>query len=270
MRSSRIVSRTGAVALGIAVGAVGISATASAQGRTLQRPIGDFIAAQGSLPAPEGFTANFIGWIGKEPPGPPDGALTGIMTLDYAGLDASAVNDAFGPGTVREPKIDGAVVERELPGGQTNVKVRIRTRDELAYVHHCADPTDTNVCPAGEVAFGVSAEELLAGADPERTAYGSSSFELEYNVSRPPGDPMEDLIALFFDGLAYDSLPIAVTFSGSAEGELREPSGCPEGTLGRAWTVQTGLILAGIHNGFKGALGDAFPAEWLEIRPECQ
>jgi hypothetical protein len=145
-----------------------------------------------------------------------------------------------------------------------------RIQEELAYVHQCGPAVPGNICPAGEVSFGVSAEELKAGANPAAAAYGSSSLELNYNVSRPPGEPMEDLIALFFGGLDYDSLPLAVTFSGRADGELRAASGCPEGTPGRAWTVQTGLILAGIHNGFKGALGDAFPAEWLEIRPECQ
>ena len=93
---------------------------------------------------------------------------------------------------------------------------------------------------------------------------------------------MEDLIQMFFGGadvdgdtvvdvppLPYDSFPLFVAFSGRADGELRAASGCPEGTSGRASTVQTGLIGAAIHNGFKGALVDAFPAEWVEIRPEC-
>jgi hypothetical protein len=256
MRPSRMLSRSAVIAVTIGIGAAGMASSAGAQGKLIARPIGDFISAQGKvIPPPAGFSANFIGWIGKEPPGPPDGALTGIMTLDYAGLDAAAVNAARGAGTVPVPTIAGIVIERALASGQTNVKIRLETTNELAYIHHCGVPIpDVNICPAGEVAFGVSAEELEAGADPARAAYGSSRFGIEYNVSRPPGAPMEDLIQLFFGGLAYDSLPITVTFSGSAEGELRAPSGCPEGTPGRAWAVQTGLIAAGFHSGFKGAL----------------
>ena len=116
--------------------------------------------------------------------------------------------------------------------------------------------------------FGLTPAE--AAADPAGAAYGSSVFEIEYNVSRPLGDPMEDLIAAFFTGLPYDFVPLLVAFSGgSADGPLRAASSCPEGTSGRAWTVQTGLIRAAIHNAFKGALVDAFPAEWVEIQPEC-
>jgi len=257
MRSSWIASRIAALAMGIAMGILGNASTASAQGTVLQRPIEDFVDAQGTMPAPPGFTANYIGWIGRTGPKEP---LTRIMTLDYAGLDAAAVGLA-------PPEMRGTVTERPLANGQTNVKVTLRTRNELAYVHQCAPPIPGNVCPAGAVLFGLTPPE--AAADPAGAAYGSSVFEIEYNVSRPLGDPMEDLIALFFTGLPYDSLPLFVAFSGGGDGPLRADSGCPEGTSGTAWTVQTGLILAGIHNGFRGALGDAFPAEWVEIRPEC-
>ena len=257
MSSSCIVSRIGAIAVAIAMGNPVIASTASAQGTALQRPIEDFLAAQGTLPAPPGFTANFIGWIGRSGPNEP---LTRIMTLDYAGLDAAAVGLPL-------PEMEGTVTEKPLANGQTNVKVTLRTRNELAYVHQCAAPIPGNPCPAGAVLFGLIPAE--AAADPAGAAYGSSVFEIEYNVSRPLGDSMEDLIALFFTGLPYDSLPLFVAFSGRADGPLRAASGCPEGTSGRAWAAQTGLISAGIHNGFRGALVDAFPAEWVEIRSEC-
>lgn len=263
MRSSWMVSRIGAIAVTIAVGASGV---ASAQGTVLQRPIQDFVAAQGQFPPPPGFTANFVGWIGRA--GPKED-LSRIMTIDYAGLDAKAVG-------LPAPQIAGSVIERPLRNGQTNVKVTLRTRDALSYVHECAAPIPGNPCPAGDISFGISALELMGGADPSAAAYGSSLFQIEYNVSRALGAPMEDLIQMFFGGLPpvpplpYDALPLFVGFSGGARGPLRSASGCPEGTSGQAWTVQTGLIGAAIHNGFKGALVDAFPAEWVEILPECE
>jgi len=270
MSSNRIVSRIGAIAVAIAIGAVGFASPASAQGTVLQRPIGDFVAAQGTVvPPPPGFTANFVGWIGRT--GPHED-LTRIMTFDYAGLDAAAVG-------LPAPEMAGTVTERPLANGWTNVKVTLRTRNELAYVHECGVPIPTNACPAGDLLFGLTPPE--AAADPGQAAYGSSLFEIEYDVNRAPGAPMEDLIRMFFGcpdfpngciapWLGYDAAPLFVAFTGSAEGPLREASGCPEGTSGRASTVQTGLIRAAIHNGFKGALADAFPAEWVEIRPECQ
>lgn len=257
MSRGRIVARIAALASAIALGMLWSSSSARAQGTVLQRPIEDFVAAQGTLPAPPGFTANFIGWIGRT--GPHED-LTRIMTFDYAGLDAAAAG-------LPAPEIGGTVTERPLANGMTHVKVLLRTRNELAYVHACGAPIPGNPCPAGAILFGLTPAE--AAGNPGGAAYGSSLFDVEYQVARAPGAPMEDLIALFFGGLPYDSLPLFAGFTGSADGPLRAASGCPEGTLGRASAVQTGLILAAIHNGFTGALGDAFPAEWVEIRPEC-
>ena len=245
---------------------LGSATSALAQDGLLQRPIGDFLAAQvPSWPAPPGFSANYVGWIGRSGPKEP---LTRIMTIDYAGLDATAVG-------LPQPAFSGSVVERPLGNGQTNVKVNLRTRNALAYVHNCAAPIPGNACPAGDIVFGFSALELAQGADPSQAAFGSSVFQIEYNVSRASGAPMENLIQMFFGGtdpvppLGYDALPLFVGFSGGADGPLRAASGCAEATSGSAWTVQTGLIGAAIHNGFNGALADAFPAEWVELRPEC-
>ena len=257
MRTNRIPTHMALLALSGAIANFAGPAPASAQGTVLQRPIQDFVVAQGTLPAPPGFTANFIGWIGRT--GPKED-LTTIMTFDYAGLDAASVG-------LPAPRIRGTVIERPLANGGTNVKISLQTSKELAYVHACAAPIPGNPCPAGAVLFGLTPAE--AAADPPAAAYGSSNFQVEYNVARPPGAPMEDLIALFFGGLPYDSLPLMVAFAGSANGPLRAASGCPEGTAGRASATQTGLILAGIRNGFRGALVDAFPAEWVDIRPEC-
>ena len=257
MKTRRITIRLAALAVGFTISMFGSAAPASAQGAVLQRPIGDFIIAQGTQPVPPGFTASFIGWLGRMGP---HADISGIMTLYYAGLDAAAVG-------LPAPEISGTVTERPLANGTTNVKVSLRTRNELAYVHNCGAPTPDNNCPAGAVVFGLTPAE--AATNPGGAAYGSSLFEVEYNVARAPGTPMEDLMQLFFGGLPYDSLPLFVGFTGSANGRLRAASGCAEGTVGRASTTQTGLILAGIHNGFSGALVDAFPAEWLEIRPNC-
>ena len=253
MDAKRLTTRLTVIAAASAASLFGGTAPAGAQGTVLQRPIEDFLVAQGTLPTLPGFATNFISWTGRS--GPKED-VTRVMTLDYAGLDAASVG-------LPAPELHGTVTERPLASGMTNVRVSLRTRNELAYVHECAG----DGCPIGAVLFGLTPTE--AAADPGGAAYGSSLLEVEYEVARAPGAPMEDLIALFFVGLPYDSLPLFAAFTGSADGPLRAASGCAEGTTGRASTTQTGLILAGIHNGFRGALGDAFPAEWVDIRPEC-
>ena len=104
-------------------------------------------------------------------------------------------------------------------------------------------------------------EEVAEGAE---AALGDSTFEVVYVVDRAQGGPMEDLIDVAFTG--GGSLLFA-SFFATADGTFREASGFGEGAPGRASVQQTGLILPGIHNGFKGALSDAFPAEWIDMHP---
>ncbi len=112
--------------LGIAVAVlVTLGAPAAmAQGRTVTRPISDWIAAQGSMTAAGwaaalgyGFIASYVAWTGRTGPHEDIGLL---MVVDYAGLDAEAVEvevDSGGAVTVPTKLIEITLSKgRELWG----------------------------------------------------------------------------------------------------------------------------------------------------------
>ena len=243
MSSRCIVSRIGVQGLGVAIAILVAASSAWAQGMTLTRPIGDWLSAQGSCSwVPKDFGANYISWTGRTPP---NGDVDVLATMDYAGVASN-------------PTITGTVIERALPDGRTLVKVKVVARDALTSV------SDFTGGVLGSVLYGPT--------------LGNCSFEAEYVVARAPGDPMEDVFAaLFFDpknkkdwrcrptptSLPFEDLHF-VGFAGNAQGQ------CRDGSASQLSVVQTGLIGTAFQNGFRGALGDAFPAEFVGFQPECQ
>jgi hypothetical protein len=210
------------------------SPSAMAQGMAIQRPISDWLAAQGSMTAEEWanllqmpFIVNYVTWSGRT--GPHD-AITLLMVVDYAGLDAEA-------------EISGRVIERPLSGGRTEVHVTLHTRNALTSV--------LNFTGSPPV-FGATLFEGL----------GDSLLEAVYVVPRAPGAPMEDLVQVVFTTPPDWSF---VKFFAMASGEFTAASEFGEGTPGSASTQQAGLLGPALRNGFRGALGDAFPAEWIDL-----
>jgi len=255
MSWSCIVRRIAALGLGIAIGILGTAPSASAQGKTVTRPIGDWLSAQGSCSSvPAWLTTNYFSWTGRTPP---NGEVDLLATMDYAGVDARSLG--------LPTAISGTVIERVVDG-RTLVKVKVGARGALTYVE------EYDVSGPVQVVFGTTPDDVAGGASP---TLGNASFELEYVVERAPGGPMEDVFAaLFFDGTsdwvcspAPVSLPFEdlhlLGFAGTAGGP------CSDGSASRFSVVQTGLIGAAFKNGFRGALGDAFPAEFINIRPGC-
>src|SRR5262245_51220364 len=255
MRSSRTVSRI--VGLGMAIGMFGSTSSAWAQRGTLTRPIGDWLAAQGSCQTPPGFSTNYISWTGRRVQ--PDGPLDRVATMDYAGVDARLIADSGGPAL--PTRITGTVIERVISVDPplTNVTVKVVARSALSY----ANEFDSSTGTTGDLFFGTTPQDVINGADP---ALGNCTLEAEYVAPRAPGGPMEDLFAGLFGLACPNPVPLDlrfVRFAGNADGE------CRDGSASLLNVTQTGLVAAAIHNGFQGALGDAFPAEWVELRPEC-
>ena len=254
---SCIVSRIAALGLGITIGIVGDASSAWAQGKTATRPIGDWLSAQGSCTSvPVNYAANYFSWTGKPAP---NGLVNLLATMDYAGVDAAALG--------LPTAITGTVIEGALADGRTRVKVKVVARDALTYVQEFDGST------IGSLVFGTTPDDVSGGASP---TLGKASFELEYVVARSLGDPMEDVFAGFFvqfgepgwvcspetPPIAFEDLHF-LGFAGTAGGP------CADGSASQFSVVQTGLIGAALTNGFRGALGDAFPAEFITIRPEC-
>ncbi len=215
----------------VVVAALGAASVAQVQAST--RPIADFLSKQGSQDWSvifPGFIEDYLAWTGR-PAGNPTAPIDRVAFIDYAGFYSSATN------------VSGSVVENPLAGGGTEVKVRLRASNVLSYA----------VDLGGATLFGATPAEVAGGAVP---ALGSALLELTYTVSRLPGGPMEDVMDVIFQ----QGGGLTVSFQGTASGKL------PDGRPGRMTLSQTGLIEAGIANGFKGALGDAFPAEVIDIR----
>jgi hypothetical protein len=256
--------------LGIALLGLCVSiATANAA----QRPIADFLSAQGSyflaldaagnvdcvashsrLPGEgDGFLwvdpiRNFTGWSDPSPDRPY------FLSMDYAGLaEAWLIANGMSLGTT----FSGSISERALPDGRAEVSVILLTRNALAW----AGDMTTGGFADGELVFGYRAPDVLAGAPP---ALGDSLLQITF-INAAPGAPLPDLQELMFCR-AQDLLTMSASIT--ATGALRPQFGVPDGTPGMLHTRQTGLIrVAGQANDNSRVARDSFPAERITIKP---
>jgi len=100
---------------------------------------------------------------------------------------------------------------------------------------------------------------VLAGAD---AALGSSTFQVTFTTSGELGDPLPDLMQVFFEPAEGQELQ-RMTFQASATGELHEIFGVAEGTTGQIQVIQVGKFTGNGH----GATADGFPVEKVKINP---
>ncbi len=241
--------------------------------KAAQRPIADFLSAQGSyfmvldgqgnvdcvashtrLPGEgDGFLwvppiRNFVGWTDPSPDRPY------FLSMDYAGLaDDWLTANGMPLGTT----FSGSISERALPDGRAEVTVTLLTRNALAW----AGDMTTGGFADGELVFGYRAPDVLAGAPP---ALGDCLLQVTF-INTAPGAPLPDLQELMFCR-AQDLL--RMTTSVTATGALRPQFGVPDGTPGMLHTRQTGLIrVAGQANANSRVARDAFPAERITIKP---
>ena len=241
-RSGRVVGILAAVALFLAfVGA----ANASLPARV--RPVSDFTSTQGTTnifipPVPD-----FIGW-GDNPPHQ-------FASIDYAGLaNAWLVSNG---GTSLGTTVSGNVVERPLADGRALVSVTLHTTRANSWV--VQNPGDFANDP---LQFGYRAQDLLA--NPALTpALSESHFNVSFK-NTVPGAPLPDLVDAFILGNAAPGQELrSLSFRSSGDGPLRAAFGVAEGTPGQLVVTQSGLFFTGFH----GAVGDAFPAERVDLHP---
>ena len=240
---ARIISAFAAVVL-LAAGHV-------ANAQTTQRPIEDFVNAQGTFCFPDGgggcllFVPPIENFFGQSDP-----ANGRLSSVDYAGLADEWITAETGGAISFGTTFSGTIRERPLADGRADVHVILHTNNALTWV---TEGDDFN----NPLLFGSRAPDVKDfGAEP---ALGRSTLIIDFILANP-GDPMPDLLQLAVfpePGQEFTTLSVRAR----AKGLLREAFGVPDGTPGRFSTVQTNVANPG-----GGATEDGFPVERIDLR----
>jgi hypothetical protein len=207
--------------LAVVMAAVLLAPLARAQ--TTQRPISDFLEAQGTFCFPNGSggclsfvppVPNFVGWG--------DQAGNMAVSVDYAGLANACFGNAFGT------TMSGSITERTQADGRAEDTVLLFTQNALTWV---VQPEDF---VKGSVVFGHgwntnSPVCTLNGAPP---ALGKSFLHIKFTNTAPRA-PLPDLMQLLFSPASGQGL-VEYTFQANASGPLAN------GAPGMVTVVQTG------------------------------
>jgi len=251
-RDSRSTTRLAATAALIAAALAAVPQLASAiqndPGPATQRPLSDFLDAQGTTSIFIPPLPDFIGWANNNP-------QTLFASVDNLGLAANYLASHRGP--LLDTRVDGTVSERPLADGRAMVTVIVHTTNALTWVI---------ALPANDFAsdpplFGYRGTDLLA--DPSLTpALSRAEMKVSF-TNTAPGAPLPDLVNAFILGNALPGQELrTLGFNSSGDGPLRVAAGVPDGTPGQCNVIQTGLFMT--H--FKGATADGFPAERVDLR----
>jgi hypothetical protein len=202
--------------LAVVLAAVLLAPLAFAQ--TTQRPISDFLEAQGTLCGSGGClfippVPNFVGW------GDPVANLA--VSVDYAGLANACFGNAFGTTT------SGIITERALADGRAEDTVLLFTKNALTWVVQTFDFVN------GPVVFGHrwNTNSPTCTLNGESPALGTSFLHVKF-TNTAPGAPLPDLLQLFSSGLV-----IEYVFQAHATGPLAN------GAPGMVTVAQTGNIV---------------------------
>lgn len=211
-----------------------------------QRPLSDFISAQGTTSLFFPPLPDYIGWLNNNP-------QTRFTLIDYTGLAAAYLATHGGPSLGTQAS--GTVSERALADGRAQVTVVVHTVAALTWT--CGLPGDISTNP---VLFGVRGGDLLA--DPSlQPALSSVTMKVVF-TNDAPGAPLPDLVNAFILGNATPAQSLLfLSFVSDGNGPLHAAFGVPDGTRGKQNVTQTGLFVTQ----FKGATADGFPAERVDL-----
>ena len=241
-----VLKAAGSTALAVSAAGLARPGSRSAWAAT-QRPIAEFVDAQGTTFVFVPPVGDFVGWVGAvaAPPGY-------AASVDYAGLADEYLGGLLGTTT------GGSITERPLGDGRAEYTVNLQTSNALAWAIPF-DPTSTaNQFGENPLLFGYRAPEVGAGAE---AALAGSHLQVVFRHFA--GAPMPDLTRDLFVAPDPDLELVSISFQASAAGPLRALFGVPEGTPGRCAVTQTGVLFRGP---FRGATADGFPAERVDLR----
>jgi hypothetical protein len=165
-----------------------------------------------------------------------------FLFFDVYGVIAQEISSDFGT------TFDGKVTIRELADGRARVSLVIHTKNALCFGYQ----GDWNY------AFGNDPNEVI---DEGRVAsLGEGTLTKTYTIDSPES-PLIDLE----DPYANLESTTAVI---NCSGVLREATGFPEGTPGRAHVTQQGLFLNEVPKNCPA--GDCWPVETVDFKPVGQ
>lgn len=235
-----------------AAGGVGLLATRAEALPAVQRPIAEFLAAQGSTNVFVPPSGDYVGWFSAlaDPP-------VRASSVDYAGVANRYLrSQGIDLGTTAS----GSWTERPLGGGRSEFKVLVHTKNALTWAIPL-DGTETNPFGDNTLLFGWRAHDLVADRS-RRPGLGGSQLQVVYRHNTGAAAP--DLTRDLFVTPDPDLELVAIYIHASATGPLHARAGLgPDGTPGRCTTSQTGTLF---RTPFNGANADGFPAERVELR----
>ncbi len=239
-----------ALGIGLAVGTFSTPAWAADPvdlHAATQRPLSDFLSAQGSTSTFIPPLPDFIGWSNNNP-------QTLFASVDNLGLVSSYLASHGGP--VLGTQVSGSVRERPLADGRAEVTVIIHSTNALTWV----TPLPSDNLATSPLLFGYRGTDLLT--NPALTPALSSAEMKVVFKNTAPGAALPDLVVAFILGNAEPGQELVMLgFKSSGFGPLHALAGVPEGTPGRCNVVQTGLLMTR----FMGATADGFPAERVDL-----
>jgi hypothetical protein len=201
-------------------------------GQANQRPIEDFLAEQGQSGVFTPTTGDLVGWF--------DPGTLYFALVDYAGLADAYITEETGGEFSFNTTFNGKVTERPLKNGETEVLVKLTTKNALAWAFNVldADFTDPLVFENEPLSFGARVQDVLAGATP---ALASCTLQVKFIHGEPIDGILPDLVQLV-NNPTEDQELLQIKFHTSVAGELREQSGVEDGTPGRLNVSQNGLL----------------------------
>ncbi len=210
-----------------------------------QRPISDFLSAQGTTSLFFPPFPDYIGWTNNNP-------QTRFALIDYTGAAAAYLASHGGPSLGTH--VDGSINEVPLADGRAEVTVILHATNAMSWATTASDF-------AGPLYFGERGSDLLANPSLKP---GLSNVNMRVVFTNDaPGAPLPDLVNAFILGNATAGQELRfLMFVSDGSGLLHEAAGVPEGTPGRLQVTQKGIFVT--RGG--GATADGFPAEHVELR----
>jgi hypothetical protein len=218
--------------------------TSSDADKAGQRSLDEFLAAQGTYsaffnpPVPD-----YMYWYDPE--------NLNALWPDYAGVANAWAEDESGGTVSFGTTITGTVKERALNDGRALIHVNLHAQNALVFGFHAA---------TGDMLFGATPQEVVY--DGAAAALGSVNMNIKF-TNPEPGYPLPDIMQILLEPETGQEI-VFEQVNCTAEGELREASGYPEGTPGSARMTQ--VWLAGV-NPPNNPNWDGWPAENVYIGP---